>query len=77
VSDLGVLSEFRGQGVGRALLLHAMRAFWDRDMPDVRLHVDTANATGATALYTGVGMRELAEYCIYEKPLGDADRTGQ
>jgi ribosomal protein S18 acetylase RimI-like enzyme len=77
VSDLGVLPEFRGRGVGRALLVHAMRAFWDRDMPDVRLHVDTANPTGATALYTGVGMRALAEYCIYEKPLADVGRRGR
>jgi mycothiol synthase len=76
VSDLGVLPEFRGQGIGRALLVHAMHAFWERDLPDVRLHVDTANATGAKALYESVGMRALAEYCIYEKPLGDADRTG-
>jgi GNAT superfamily N-acetyltransferase len=77
VSYLGVISEFRGQGIGRALLIHAMRAFWDRGMPEVRLHVDTANATGATALYTSAGMRTLAEYCMYEKPCADAGRTGR
>ena len=77
VSDLGVLPEFRGHGIGRALLIHAMRAFWERGLPEVRLHVDTANATGATALYTSVGMRALAEYCIHEKPLADDGRTGR
>jgi ribosomal protein S18 acetylase RimI-like enzyme len=77
VADLGVLSDCRGQGIGRALLVHAMRAFWGRGLPDVRLHVDTANATGATALYTSVGMRALAEYCIYEKPFADSGRTGR
>jgi hypothetical protein len=46
-------------------------------MPEVRLHVDTANATGATALYTSAGMRTLAEYCMYEKPCADAGRTGR
>ena len=77
VSYLGVLPELRGRGVGRALLIHAMRAFWDRGMSEVRLHVDTANATGATALYTSVGMRALAEYCMYEKPRADDGRTGR
>ncbi|MGN6378290.1 MAG: GNAT family N-acetyltransferase [Gaiellales bacterium] len=77
VSYLGVVPEFRGRGIGRALLVHTMRTLWDRGIPDVRLHVDAANPTGATALYTAVGMQTLAEYCFYEKSLAGDGRTGR
>ena len=54
---LGVEQAARGRGVARALLLSSFAAMRDRGRKAALLHVDGANATGATALYESVGMR--------------------
>jgi len=68
VGALGVLPEWRGRGVGRALLLRAFREFWDRGQPNVGLGVASDNA-GALHLYESVGMHVEAEDVVYEKRL--------
>lgn len=68
VGALGVLPPWRGRGVGRALLVRAFRAFWDRGQLNVGLGVAADNA-GALHLYRSVGMRTEAEDVIYEKLL--------
>jgi ribosomal protein S18 acetylase RimI-like enzyme len=56
---LGVEPAARGRGVARALLLSSFAAMRERGRAAALLHVDTANATGATALYESVGMRPV------------------
>jgi mycothiol synthase len=77
VSALGVASESRGRGIGEALLRHALAEFWRRGEREVRLGVDAANQTGATRLYERVGMRVIAEYCVYEKAFAPARGDGR
>ena len=69
VTTLGVVPEARGLGIGRALLLRAFRAFWERGQPWVGLAVDADNETGATRLYESVGMRIAFGAITYEKRL--------
>ena len=69
IGELGVLSEFRGRGVGRALLEAAFVALASRGATIARLNVDGANETGATRLYASVGMDVRREFLLFEKPM--------
>lgn len=67
VRQLAVDKPYRGQGLGRALLLHAFGEFYRRGAKRSGLGVD-ANNPSATKLYLGVGMYSLQEYVQYERP---------
>ena len=69
VSMLGVLPQYRGRGLGRALLLTAFEEAASRGRTSVRLGVDTENGTGAPALYASVGMTPVETIEAYEQPL--------
>jgi len=69
VDDLAVLKPWRGRGVGRTLLLHAFAVLWEAGAREVYLGVDSDNATGATQIYEGAGMRVVRETDFYEKDL--------
>jgi mycothiol synthase len=56
VGAIGVRPAWRGQGLGKALLLRTFGEFWRRGTTRVTLDVDSENATGAVALYERVGM---------------------
>ena len=56
VQRLGVERWARGRGVARALLLSSFAHMQQRGRSAALLHVDAANATGATRLYESVGM---------------------
>lgn len=56
IRSIGVVPEGRGLGLGGLLLRHAFAAFAARGRDLVGLGVDTANATGAPALYARHGM---------------------
>lgn len=56
IRSVGVLREARGQGLGGLLLRHAFSAFAARGRETVGLGVDTANTTGAPALYARHGL---------------------
>ncbi|MFF4585446.1 GNAT family N-acetyltransferase [Streptomyces sp. NPDC001388] len=56
IRSIGVLREARGRGLAGLLLRHAFAAFAARGRDTVGLGVDTANATGAPALYARHGM---------------------
>ncbi|MFE6177185.1 GNAT family N-acetyltransferase [Streptomyces sp. NPDC056464] len=56
IRSIGVLREARGSGLGGLLLRHAFAAFAARGRDTVGLGVDTANSTGAPALYARHGM---------------------
>jgi mycothiol synthase len=69
VGALGVRPQWRGRGFGRALLQHSFREFRRRGYTRAALGVDAGNATGATQLYEGVGMRAEQENVVWEKAL--------
>lgn len=57
VKDLAVAREFRGRGLGTALMLHAFALFAARGTPHVDLKVQLAEAP-ARRLYARLGMIE-------------------
>ena len=64
---LGVIPEWRGKGLGLALLQHSFAAFIQRGINVVGLGVDAANESGATRLYESVGMHVVSEFVTFEK----------
>jgi mycothiol synthase len=58
---------WRGIGLGRALLVHSLRAFERRGLERAVLGVDSDNPSGAHRLYESVGMVVTARFEIYEK----------
>jgi ribosomal protein S18 acetylase RimI-like enzyme len=71
VETLAVRKPWRGQGLGRALLLTAFGEFHRRGQTGAALSVDTENVTGAVRLYESVGMHATRRLGIYERPLDD------
>ncbi|MGH2539497.1 MAG: GNAT family N-acetyltransferase, partial [Actinomycetota bacterium] len=72
VGDLGVLPAFRRRGIARALLDRSFAALAASGHHEVRLGVDTENASGATHLYRSVGMTVRRSFDLYEKRLTGA-----
>ncbi len=69
VGALGVRRQWRGRGIGRALLLQAFAAVGARGVSSVELGVDSSSETGALALYEGVGMHVKYSFEFWDKPL--------
>ena len=69
VAAIGVRRPWRGQGLGRALLLRTFGEFHRRGTNRITLGVDTQNPTGATKLYESVGMVPELEQIVFEKAL--------
>lgn len=69
VASLGVLPAWRGRGLGRCLLTTCFEEYRRRGLGSVSLHVDADSLTGATRLYTGVGMSEVQREIDFEKEL--------
>ena len=69
VDELGVTPAWRRRGIGRALLLHAFCALYDRGLKGVELTVDSDNSAGALDLYEGVGMRPVRRSHTFVKEL--------
>jgi ribosomal protein S18 acetylase RimI-like enzyme len=55
VKDLAVEREWRGRGLGTALLRHTLHAFAARSAPAVDLKVQSDNPSGAFRVYERVG----------------------
>lgn len=69
LSHLGVREDQRGRGIGGFLLRHGFAAYAARGRGTVGLGVDTANETGALALYEAHGMRLHYAVDTWELPL--------
>jgi len=67
VDHLSVRRAWRGQGLGRALLLYSFAEFQRRGIDCVRLSVDSESLTNAPRLYERVGMLTTQEYHILKK----------
>jgi ribosomal protein S18 acetylase RimI-like enzyme len=68
VDTLGTLREYRGRGLGRALLLTSFAEFHRRGYRKVILGVDATSPTGALGLYESAGMSADHEGWRYEIP---------
>ena len=66
---LGVRREFRGRGVAQALLADAMHRFAAAGMDIASLDVDSANPTGALALYAKMGYVAVNSSMAWDKEL--------
>ena len=69
VQSLGVRPAWRGRGIARSLLLHAMGEFYRRGRRRAALDADAHSLTGATRLYESVGMAETYRNATYLKKL--------
>lgn len=68
VKDLVVSSGERGQGLGRALLVHGLRASAAAGAEAVGLKVDASNPTGAPELYASAGFAVDRRYDLWTRP---------
>jgi mycothiol synthase len=59
IGSLGVLRAWRGKGLARSLLTRAFAEYQARGMHAVALDVDADSLTGATRLYSDVGMQPV------------------
>lgn len=66
VSTLGVRREYRGRGLGRALLVMGLQRLQDRGFDTASLSVDSENIS-AVNLYRSVGMDVLRTRLSFEK----------
>ena len=69
VDSLSVSRQWRGRGLGLALLTRAFGLAHERGRRKVRLGVDAQNTTGALALYLKAGMRIERREEVYAKDL--------
>lgn len=67
ISTLGTHPAHRGRGLGRALLLHNLRALHALGIDLVYISVDAANVTGAGRLYEAVGFQTFETWLGYFK----------
>lgn len=72
IEVLGVRRAHRRRGIGELLLRHAFRALHARGKRGAELHVDAESLTGATRLYTRVGMTAHPRFATWEKELRPA-----
>ena len=70
VRVLGVMPEYRKQGLGQALLRHTFAEYTRRGFDRVGLGVDAENPTGAVRVYEHVGMRVVRKNMQLEKVQG-------
>ncbi len=73
VSDVVVLNEFRGRGIGRALLQRAERFALERGASVIRIDVLSENR-GAMRLYRKLGFRDRLASLEKTLPVGHAER---
>lgn len=67
IKNVAVLPDYRGTGLGRALLLTALTRYEEKRRKWAGLGVDLSNPTGAYRLYTSIGMSPVYEADVYER----------
>jgi ribosomal protein S18 acetylase RimI-like enzyme len=71
IEPFGVHSEFRGLGLGRAVLSEALRRMYHHGVDNVYAETDKQRRA-ALALYEAVGFRLLQDVLVFRKDYGDA-----
>ncbi len=69
VDSLGVVPQYRKQGLGLAILQTSFNALWALDKQEITLGVDATSIAGATRLYEKAGMSIFRRSTSYEKEL--------
>jgi mycothiol synthase len=69
VELLGTTREWRGKGLGKALLLHGLRSLRDDGIDTALLGVDSDSPTGANRLYESAGFTVRRRSFIYRIPV--------
>jgi mycothiol synthase len=69
VDMLGVLEQFRGRGIGGALLRRAFELFGAAGYGRVALNVDSDNPTGATSFYEAHGMHVRRRWDVFHRQI--------
>jgi ribosomal protein S18 acetylase RimI-like enzyme len=69
VDMLAVLEDFRGRGIGGALLESAFHVFRAHGYGQVALNVDSDNPTGATNFYEAHGMHVRRRWDVYNRKI--------
>ena len=69
VDVVGVRRQWRGRGLGLALLRHAFGEYHRRGIKRVGLSVDAGSVTGAPRLYSRAGMHVTNNYIMYQREL--------
>jgi mycothiol synthase len=72
VTDVCICLSWRGHGLARAILLHALHGLKARGAAQARLIADAGAALTGDTLYASVGFRALKQYTRYRKPLNPA-----
>ena len=67
IKDLVVHPDWRGRGLGKALVYQTFAEFKRRGLPRVTLKTDSNNPTDAWRLYEHVGMSKERTYEIFQK----------
>jgi mycothiol synthase len=70
IKDLVVHPDWRGRGLGKALVYETFGEFKRRGLPRVTLKTDSNNPTDAWRLYERAGMRKERTYEIFQKGPG-------
>ncbi|MEX0991431.1 MAG: GNAT family N-acetyltransferase [Actinomycetota bacterium] len=75
LTDLAVLREYRGRGIGTALLHEAIREVHGRGLRLVTSMVDSQSLTGADRIYERIGLLPTYGYTIYERTIETSRAT--
>lgn len=67
VNPLGTRRGFRKQGLGRGILLSALKLLKAEGMETAMLYVDADNLSGATRLYESVGFKKINTQIAYTR----------
>jgi ribosomal protein S18 acetylase RimI-like enzyme len=67
VEQFGVVKAWRRRGIGKALLVRALRSLEKQGVSTVRVHTPTDNAYGSRKLYESVGFRLVKQQGFYRK----------
>jgi ribosomal protein S18 acetylase RimI-like enzyme len=66
---LGVLKPYRSKGIGKALLIYAMKFLKEKGMDEAMLGVDDTNITKAIKIYESLGFEVILKFNRYIKEL--------
>jgi mycothiol synthase len=77
INSVAILPDFRGKGLGRALLLSSMAALKQAGFSRAHLHADSGNESGALQLYESTGFTVDSRFAVYMRMVIPADNLQQ